>query len=258
MKTFARKMLDQVHRADIARKLDPLRRTAWAALGLVAAIFATTAVASAASTSQEVIVETNRVWPVLLPLMTASFAVERTIELIWSYIDWGLLNFRNMKPSELKSPQYVQFKSGTSLLLGVVFGILIANYMSMRVFQQFEPLAPSLLADVPTSWDIIITGAIIGAGAKPIHDLLGILTKFKDFLDKSAIRQRELAGSAFADGVLKLTESETQSMVDVPGVGPTPMSAPTPAGDDALDGEGQPELSDQERYAQALRDRTAM
>ena len=70
---------------------------------------------------------------------------------------------------------------------------------------------------------------------------------------------RELAGSAFADGVLKLTESETQSMVDVPGVGPTPMSAPpTPAGDDALDGEGQPELSDQERYAQALHDRTAM
>ena len=62
--------------------------------------------------------------------------------------------------------------------------------MSMRVFQQFEPLAPSLLADVPTSWDIIITGAIIGAGAKPIHDLLGILTKFKDFLDKSAIRSR--------------------------------------------------------------------
>ncbi len=252
--------LRELRRQDIVRKLDPVRRTIWAGIGLVLAFAATTAVASAAPLSQEVSVtlDQQRIWPVLLPILTAAVAVERAIELIWNYIDWGFLNFRGMKPSDLKSPQYVQFKSGTSLLLGVVLGILVANYMRMRVFAYFEPLVPSFLAEVPMTWDVIVTGVIIGAGSKPAHDILGILTKFKDFLDKSAIRQRELAGSAFADGVLKLTESETQAMVDVPGAGPTPMGAPMMPGQGVTDGDTAEVVSSQERYAEALRDRTAM
>jgi hypothetical protein len=258
MKTTAKEVLDRMHRADVARKLNPLRRTVWAVLGLVGALLATTAVAAAAPVVQETATETTRIWPVLLPILTASVAVERTVELIWNYIDWGFLNFRDMKPSDLKSPQYLQFKSGTSLLLGVVFGILVANYMSMRVFAHFEPLTDDFLSDVPSTWDIIVTGIIIGAGSKPAHDILGILTKFKEFLDKSAIRQRELAGAAFADGMLKLSESETQAMVDVPGAGPTPMGMPLPPDAEQLEGADADALAVQERNAQILRDRTAM
>ena len=257
-------MLNEFRRTDVLRKLNPVRRGLGAGLGLFLALLATTVAVQAAPVGQEgnLLNEGVRIWPVLLPLLAASLVVERMIELIWNYIDWGVMNFRNMQPADLKSPEYMQFKSGTSLLLGVLFGILIANYMRLRIFSYFEPLAPSFMADVPGAWDVIVTGVLIGAGAKPVHDVLGILTKFKDFFDKSAIRQRELAGAAFADGVLKLAESETQSMVDVPGIGPTPLSASL-AGEQAAAGmaddeEGATSHSAQQRYAEALRNRTAM
>lgn len=171
-------------------------------------------------------------WFILLPLMAASLAIERGVEMFWNYIDWVLLNFRRWQPAQVKSPQYVQFKSGTSLVLSVVLGILISNYTGMRLFDYLRPLVPNFVDSVPGVWDVIITGFIIGAGAKPMHDLIGMLTQTKNLLGNSAIKQRETAGAAVADSMLKIAQSEAQAMIDVPGVGPARLSAPGDAGDD--------------------------
>ena len=40
-------------------------------------------------------------WMLVFPLMAASLAVERLIEVLWNYIDWTLLNTRGWEPANL-------------------------------------------------------------------------------------------------------------------------------------------------------------
>lgn len=194
--------------------------------------------------------------PVLLPLLMAAVGVERAVEIIWNYLEWLLLGVFRWEASQLKSPQYVQFKSGTSLVFGVVIGILLTNTTGLRLFASLQPLTPGLLDNLPAVWDVLITGFLIGAGAKPAHDLLGIITQLKNLLGNSAIRQREAANAALAEGVLKLAQSEAQATVDIPGIGPArlPGAGIRHYGDD----EDKPteEQSPTERYLDLLRKRT--
>lgn len=204
--------------------------------------------------------DTTGIGPALMPILTASVGVERAIEIIWNYLEWALLSFLGWSPEQLKSPQYLQFKSGTSLLFGVILGILVANFTNIQLFAFLRPTVPGLLDNLPATWDLLITGFIIGAGSKPAHDILGIITQLKNFLGTSAIRQRESAAAALAEGVLKLAQSEAQAMVDVPGVGPArvPMGASTRGlGRDEEDAAAAPEQSATERYIEILRSRTA-
>lgn len=129
------------------------------------------------------------------------------------------------QPTQLKTAQYMQFKSGTSLVLGIILGILVTNYTGMRFFEYIQPLAPNFIVGIPIAWDVLITGFVIGALAKPVHDILGIITQLKNLLGNSALRQREAAGAALAEGVLKLAQSDAQAMVDVPGIGPTRLQS---------------------------------
>lgn len=204
--------------------------------------------------------DTSGIWPVLLPILIAAVGVERAIEIIWNYLEWILLSFGRWQAEQLKSPQYLQFKSGTSLVFGVMLGIIVTNFTGMRLFALLQPTAAGLLDNMPATWDILITGFIIGAGSKPAHDILGILTQVKNFLNTSAIRQRETAAAALADGVLKLAQSEAQAMVDVPGIGP----ARIPMGSAARGYPGEEEetideeKSATERYIEILRSRTAV
>jgi len=212
-------------------------------------------VARAASGLQETGGNSVNIWLLILPIATASLIVERVVELVWNLMEWLALNFGSLRPAGLKSPQYVQFKSGISLLLGVVIGILAANFMGLHLLDYLRPLMPGLLDNVPASWDVLIAGLIVGAMTKPVHETLGILTEFKNFLGGAAIRQREAAGAELADGILKLSESETQGMLDVPGIGPAPI-------DGGMDGEGgeteATPLAKQEAYADMLHNRTVM
>ena len=204
--------------------------------------------------------DTTGIGPALLPILTASVGVERAIEIIWNYLEWALLSFLGWTPEQLKTPQYLQFKSGTSMLAGVILGILLASFANIQLFAYLSPAVPGLLDNMPTTWDLLITGFIIGAGSKPAHDILGIITQVKNFLNTSAIRQRESAAAALAEGVLKLAQSEAQAMVDVPGVGPArvPMGAATRGMGRDDDAETPAvEQSATERYIEILRSRTA-
>jgi hypothetical protein len=146
------------------------------------------------------------------------------------------------------------------MVLGVILGILVANVLSLQLFAFLAPTVPGFLANVPATWDLLITGFLIGAGSKPAHDILGVITQLKNFLNTSAIRQRESAAAALAEGVLKLAQSEAQAMVDVPGVGPSRLPMGSSRGGLAQETEDAetPEQSATERYIEILHRRTAV
>jgi hypothetical protein len=219
-----------------------------------AVLLAVTPTAYAASPKQES-QQSTRIWPVLLALAAASLAIERVIEVIWNYVDCVLLNFRGWTPLDLKSNQYTQFKSGTSLVLGIVLGVLLCNYTGMRLLEYLRPLEPAFLSMVPPVWDVLITGFVIGAGSKPTHDLLGILTETKNLLDGKAVKEHKNAGAAMADGVLKLAQSEAQAMIEVPGVGPARLATPgqTVHGAEGEDEENGESVTTTDRYIETLR-----
>jgi hypothetical protein len=195
------------------------------------------------------------VWPALLSLLLATIGVERAIEIIWNYLEWLLLAVLKWADPQLKTTHYLQFKSGTSLVFGVILGILLTNLTGLRLFAYLQPLAPGLLVGIAPAWDILITGLIIGSGAKPVHDLLGIITQLKNLLAHSAIRQREAAGAALAEGVLKLAQSEAQATVDIPGIGPARLMG-NARGFTEDDEAAVEEKSTTERYVELLRNRT--
>jgi len=191
----------------------------------------------------------------VLAVVMVATAVQLLIEVVWNYTEWFLMNVRDWKASDIKSPQYQQFKSGTSLLIGAVLGMLVVSLTGMRLFEYFAPLLPSFVSGVPAGIDVLLTGLLIGAITKPVHDIFNLIAKLKDFLGNSAIRQRELASDALASGVLKLAQSEAQAMVDVPGIGPARLPVPNELGDgDTAPGDKSPT----ERYVDLLHNRTMM
>jgi hypothetical protein len=198
--------------------------------------------------------DTVSIWPALAALLLAAVGVERAVEIIWNYLEWLLLGVFKWEPAQLRAAPYVQVQSGTSLIFGVVLGIHLTNATSLRLFAYLQPLAPGLLDAVPAAWDVLITGFIIGAGAKPVHDLLGIITETKHLLGAWSIRQREAAGAALADGVLKLAQSEAQATVDIPGIGPARLSSPQGGRGYGLDEDEEPveEQTPTERYVDLL------
>lgn len=230
---------------------------AWV-LGLVAlsALLPTQVVLAQEGTQEAVEASSPTLWMVLLPLLAASLAVERLIEVMWNYIDWTLLNTRGWEPANLRASQYTHFKSGTSLVLAVLLGVIIANYTGMRFFDYLRPLTPRLLESVPAVWDVLITGFVIGAATKPMHDLLGIISQTKNLLGASALKQREAAGSMMAEGVLKLAQSDAQALLDVPGVGPARLAKGGRRVDDDDDGPVSPTISTTEQYIRTIHERT--
>lgn len=236
-------------------------RFGWSLAAALLALGLPTTNLFAAASAQETVTETMSepsLWLVLLPLLAASIAVERFIEVLWNYIDWYLLNLREWQPANLHASQYTHFKSGTSLVLAVVLGVLIANYTGMHLFDYLRPLTPRLLDAVPAVWDVLITGFVIGAGTKPVHDLLGIITQTKNLLGSSALKQREAAGAMMAEGVLKLAQSDAQALIDVPGVGPSRLATAGRRHDDDDDEPIPSALSTTEQYIRTIHERTTI
>ena len=224
----------------------------------VALLCHTTSVLAAPLAQDAATGDPTSAWSVLAPLLIAIIGVERAVEIIWNYLEWLLLGVGKWQAAHLKSAAYGQFKSGTSLVMGIILGILLANYTGMHLFDALRPLNPVFLAGMPAAWDVLITGFLIGAGAKPVHDLFGVITQLKNFLSSSAMHQREAAGAALAEGILKLAQSDAQAMVDVPGIGPTRL--PNSAGN--LQGLGAEEAtkgdkSPTDKYIELLHGRTA-
>jgi hypothetical protein len=194
-------------------------RAVWALIAGLLLWVGSSAIVAAAGTQQATVADGPSVWPVLLPMIATAIAVERAIELLWNYLEWILIRFLRWQPRDLRTPSYVQFKGGTSLLFGLCLGILVANFSGLRLLAYLQPFMPTFIGGIPAEWDIILTGVVLGAGAKPVHDLLGIITHLKNLAANSAVKQREQAGAALADGILKLNQTEGGYSVDIPGLG---------------------------------------
>jgi hypothetical protein len=185
----------------------------------------------------------------LLATLATAFGIERLIELMWNFGEWIVLSTRRERPADLKTASYLQFKSGVSVLLSAILGVLLASILNLHFFAALQQIAPGFTLDAPANWDVVVTGLIIGVVAKPIHDLIELLAELKNFMGNAAVRQREAAGAALADGVLKLAQSEAESMIEVPGLGRTPLSEDL----GAQDGGSQ---SPTEKYIDILHNRT--
>lgn len=93
----------------------------------------------------------------------------------------------------LKSEPYVSLKRSASLVLGVVFGMLIAFTTKLKMFQLLN------ITMVPANMDIIVTGLVIGTGSAPVHSLIGILQKTRDAIDEARALARGRSIEAIKD-----------------------------------------------------------
>lgn len=223
---------------------------------LIAAGLAFLPYTASAATAQQEAAAAPSLWPLILAMVAAAFAIERVLELLWNYLEWILLNSKRMTAATLVSSAYLKFKSGTSVLLGAIFGVLLASLFTFHLFAALQPLTLGFLSGVPANWDVVLSGIIVGVLAKPVHDLIGVIAGLKSFLSSAALHQREAAGAAMADGVLKLAQSDAQGMIEVPGMGPTRL-----AGGYGPDEETQATSADDkgatDRYIDILHNRTS-
>jgi len=252
----------------VARLARTGRRAVWATTAALILIGLTAPIAAAAELAQDAAGD-PAIWPILLPLLAAAASVERAVELGWNYVEWGLMRFAGWRPSDLKAASYSQFKSGTSLLAGVVLGIFVVNFSTMRLMAHLQPLIPTFFVGDASQmglWDVLITGAVVGAGSKPAHDILGIITQIKNFTGNSALKQREEAGAALAEGIMRLSGQSQPSpaaySIDVPGMGPSAVGGSAAAARSRMLEETggrapTPEVS-VERYARAIHDNLYM
>lgn len=229
------------------------RRATGALLGaaVIASFMPQAALAQAAGSVAEAM--ETRAWLLVLAVILVAIAVQLIIEVTWNYVEWVLISTRNWQPTDLNSPQYLQFKGGTSLVFGALVGVLVTNLTGMRLFEYLQPLLPAFISGVPVAIDVLLTGLLIGAVTRPVHDIFGLLARTRDLIGNLAIKKREEASDALASGVLKLAQSEAQALVDVPGIGPARLPVPSGAEEP---GEGGKSAT--ERYVELLHNRTMM
>jgi hypothetical protein len=235
------------------RMPESYRRGLRRSLVLLAGLSVLLPVAAHAAPAQQEVAAAPSLWPLLLALLATAFAVERLLELLWNYLEWVLLNSKRLHATDLKSSAYVKFKSGTCVLLGAIAGVGLAGLFTLHLLAALQPLALGFIGPIPANWDVVLSGIVVGVLAKPLHDGIGILAGLRNFLDGAAVRQREEAGAALADGVLKLAQSDAQGMIEVPGMGPTRLAG-------AYDTETATtaEAAPTDKYIEILHNRTSM
>lgn len=84
--------------------------------------------------------------------------------------------------SFVKNPHYLSIKRAYSMVLGFVFGLIIAfTVQGLAVFSLLGIQLPEGLL-----WlDQLVTGLLIGTGSAPMHSLIGLLQNTKDAVDSA-------------------------------------------------------------------------
>ena len=74
------------------------------------------------------------------------------------------------------SPDYVSAKAATSVVLGLMLGVIVATVGQIKMFALLGIAMPARI-------DVFATGIVIGSGSYPVHSLVGILQQSRDALD---------------------------------------------------------------------------
>jgi len=131
----------------------------------------------------------GEVQALLLPLIAAATVVERLIEVIFDWYESAVMQLSKFPglASEYvawtqKNPQYLSIKRAYSMILGFVFGLIIA--FSVEGLAVFQLLGMNLSGGL--TWvDRLVTGLLIGTGSAPMHSLIGLLQNTKDAVDSA-------------------------------------------------------------------------
>ena len=75
------------------------------------------------------------------------------------------------------SDGYINAKVAASIVLGLMFGVIIAAIGQLQMFAMLG------IGIVPAQIDVLITGLVIGSGSYPVHSLVGILQQGKSTVD---------------------------------------------------------------------------
>lgn len=75
------------------------------------------------------------------------------------------------------SDGYISAKTAASIVLGLMFGVVIAAIGQLQMFAMLG------IDIVPAQIDVLITGLVIGSGSYPVHSLVGILQQGKGTVD---------------------------------------------------------------------------
>ena len=119
-----------------------------------------------------------------------------------SKAEQGLKDAQDRLAGFVKNPQYLSIKRALSMILGFVFGLIIA--FSVKGLAILTLLGIELPAGF--LWlDQLITGLLIGTGSAPMHSLIGLLQNTKDAVDSAR---------ALWKGEALLNAIEVQSTVD--------------------------------------------
>ncbi len=174
-------------------------------------------------------------WPLVVPMLAASASVERVLEMGWNLLEWFLLRVGGWQAEDLKRADYQQFKSGFSLLLANLLGVFITSYTDVRLLSYLQPEVNGLFDQIPVSWDILLSGVLIGSGTKPIHDVLGMVSRLKTLLGSFSQAQRERAGVFAAETIQRLQEAQTPGPQSLVPHQPTVRTAPPTAANSTTD-----------------------
>ena len=75
------------------------------------------------------------------------------------------------------SDDYKSAKGAVTIVLGLMLGVVVAAIGQLQMFALLG------IEAVPTKFDVLITGLVIGSGSYPVHSLIGILQQGKDTLN---------------------------------------------------------------------------
>lgn len=148
--------------------------------------------------------------------------------------------------SYLVSPFYTSRKRVLTLLLGLVFGVIIAVTTQLQLLHLIANMfgaggaikAVDFLAAAGKWVDIVVTGLIIGLGTGPLHALIGLLQNTKNAVDQARAMWSGAAYRTAMDAELKKIEElrkvqaappATPGVLSKgPGVVPATAAAPLP------------------------------
>jgi hypothetical protein len=124
------------------------------------------------------------------------------------------------------SDGYRSAKAAASIVLGLMLGVIVATLGQLQMFAMLG------IGSVPASFDVFITGLVIGSGSYPVHSLVGILQQTKDTLDgaKGYLNRLRMPFTAEKTTEMKPPSRETGAgpkIVETVSVEPTEK----PAGD---------------------------
>lgn len=86
----------------------------------------------------------------------------------------------------LRSPDYVSRKKSAAAILSLVFGILLALVVNVRLFDPLGVEVSNSIEGTFSAIDLVLAGILMGLGTEWVHQIIGVIIKGKGLLGRAA------------------------------------------------------------------------